>query len=126
MTKTKRQRHLLTLAAGTLLLAAGTARADRPLVSETADVIGAGQCQVETGLARHAAGQRSGAHGIRIGGQGSGGGNRRQLDHLGLPDGRRSSGGRSRAEGFTLGDDPGHGIAHRHVGAFGHAVAQKA
>ena len=55
MTKTKRQRHLLTLAAGTLLLAAGTARADRPLVSETADVIGAGQCQVETGLAHASA-----------------------------------------------------------------------
>lgn len=33
-----------------LLLIAGAAHADRPLVSETADVIGAGQCQVETGL----------------------------------------------------------------------------
>mgnify|MGYP006910135906 CR=1 FL=1 len=35
-----------------LLLCAAAAWADRPLVSETADVIGAGQCQVETGLAR--------------------------------------------------------------------------
>ena len=40
----------VTLAA-LALAAALPAWADRPLVSETADVIGAGQCQVETGLA---------------------------------------------------------------------------
>lgn len=46
-----RTRHA---AAAILLLAfcAGPAWADRPLVSETADVIGAGQCQIETGLAQ--------------------------------------------------------------------------
>lgn len=38
-----------------LLLAAAAAHADRPLVSETADVIGAGQCQVEAGLAHASA-----------------------------------------------------------------------
>lgn len=39
-----------------LLLLCGTAaQADRPLVSETADVIGGGQCQIETGLARQTA-----------------------------------------------------------------------
>jgi hypothetical protein len=35
-----------------LALAPGPARADRPLVSETADVIGAGDCQLETSLSR--------------------------------------------------------------------------
>jgi hypothetical protein len=40
-------------AAAALLLAAATAaRADAPLVSETADVIGAGACQVESAFAR--------------------------------------------------------------------------
>jgi hypothetical protein len=39
-------------AAAALLLIAGTARADRPLVSETADVIGAGDCQIESALAQ--------------------------------------------------------------------------
>lgn len=38
---------LLTCAAA---LAIAPAHADRPLVSETADVIGAGQCQIEAGL----------------------------------------------------------------------------
>lgn len=46
-------RSFKTLAAAALLTA-GAAHADRPLVSETADVIGAGDCQVEawTGRAR--------------------------------------------------------------------------
>ncbi|MES2716531.1 MAG: hypothetical protein V4795_12240 [Pseudomonadota bacterium] len=44
--------HLLFVSAGALLLGcSATAWADRPLVSETADVIGAGSCQIETGLA---------------------------------------------------------------------------
>jgi hypothetical protein len=49
--------------AATLLLALGCSAtwADRPLVSETADVIGAGQCQVETGLARISASAAAGA-----------------------------------------------------------------
>lgn len=46
-------RHARRLgAAGLLLLAASAAQADRPLVSETADVIGAGDCQIESGLAQ--------------------------------------------------------------------------
>ena len=48
-----RASHLLS--AGALLLCSAAAWADRPLVSETADVIGAGACQIETGLARLAA-----------------------------------------------------------------------
>lgn len=43
-------RALLLIAAG--LLAAAAAHADRPLVSETADVIDPGACQIETALAR--------------------------------------------------------------------------
>lgn len=46
-----------------LLLCSATAWADRPLVSETADVIGAGDCQIETGLARQSA---SGTHAARM------------------------------------------------------------
>lgn len=42
-------RHALLLTCGAILGTA-PAHADRPLVSETADVIGAGQCQIETGL----------------------------------------------------------------------------
>ncbi len=47
--------HPLTALAGALLLGSAAAWADRPLVSETADVIGPGQCQIETGLARQSA-----------------------------------------------------------------------
>lgn len=44
--------HPLPALAGALMLCSAAAWADRPLVSETADVIGPGQCQIETGLAR--------------------------------------------------------------------------
>ena len=47
-----RNKHLFPLGMALLLLAGHGARADRPLVSETADALPAGQCQVETGLAR--------------------------------------------------------------------------
>jgi hypothetical protein len=48
-----RTTHLLTLASAlTALIASPAAWADRPLVSETADVIGGDQCQIETGLIR--------------------------------------------------------------------------
>lgn len=55
MPEPKSDRRLPGACAGLLLLAAVTAHADRPLVSETADVIGAGQCQIETGLAHASA-----------------------------------------------------------------------
>lgn len=55
MSDSKIPRALLGACAAVLLLAAPVARADRPLVSETADVIGAGQCQVESGLAHASA-----------------------------------------------------------------------
>lgn len=42
--------RLLPACLAALLLPCTAAWADRPLVSETADVIGAGQCQLETGL----------------------------------------------------------------------------
>lgn len=41
-----------TLSAAALLMLAGRAHADRPLVSETADAIERGQCQLEAGFAR--------------------------------------------------------------------------
>lgn len=52
MTPSHNEHRLLAgCTAALLLLACSAARADRPLVSETADVIGAGRCQIETGLA---------------------------------------------------------------------------
>jgi len=60
---TPRTALLRTLAA-TALLAAGAAHADRPLVSETADVIGAGDCQVEAWAGRA---RQSGSASVRDG-----------------------------------------------------------
>ena len=62
--------------AGALLLSLGStlAWADRPLVSETADVIGGDQCQIETGLARaRASGSPSATLADMIGSCGFGG-----------------------------------------------------
>lgn len=54
-------------AAAALLLAAATAaRADAPLVSETADVIGAGACQVEAAFARAKASEMPSMRGLDV------------------------------------------------------------
>jgi hypothetical protein len=52
MRKHTHQLPLASLGALMLSLCSTLAWADRPLVSETADVIGGDQCQIETGLAR--------------------------------------------------------------------------
>lgn len=66
MFEPKSNHRLLGVCAGALLLAAASARADRPLVSETADVIGAGDCQIETGLAHASARGTPSSHGFDV------------------------------------------------------------
>jgi len=53
----------VALLPGLALMTSGSAHADAPLVSETADVIGAGDCQVEAALAKGRASNTPASHG---------------------------------------------------------------